>query len=191
MGKLFRYIIDQVAAQAETGICHYCDQARTVYPIRAVADDADYWDKGTEQIDELCAHCIRVIPLISLATRESERWLTAHINSHYPKGTLSKELRQTKLIGLADRLRRTPEMPLFLQGDDWPFCCGEWCEFLGVPDNGQAAIALVDTDTYWSGGPGTYASEFGDMTLEPEDLEEVSLFRCLHCHQPFFTWQFT
>lgn len=103
MGKLFRYISDQVAAQAETGICHYCDQARTVYPITAVADDADFWDKGTEQIDELCADCIRVIPLISIATRESEGGLTAYINTHYPKGTLSKQLRQAKLIGLAAR----------------------------------------------------------------------------------------
>lgn len=90
MGQLFRYIDDSVAAQAETDVCHYCEQTRTIYPMTAVAGDAEYWDKGTESIDQLCADCIRVIPLFSLATRESERMITAYINHQFPKGTLSK-----------------------------------------------------------------------------------------------------
>jgi hypothetical protein len=32
-----------------------------------------------------------------------------------------------------EEYHRLPEIPLFLQRDDWPICCGDWCEFTGIP----------------------------------------------------------
>jgi hypothetical protein len=41
---------------------------------------------------------------------------------------------------------------------------------------------------YWKGD---FKKFFGDMTLEPESLREVCLFRCLMCDRRVFTWQMT
>ncbi|OWK45766.1 hypothetical protein FRUB_02097 [Fimbriiglobus ruber] len=38
---------------------------------------------------------------------------------------------------------------------------------------------------------GDYKQLYGDMTLEPESLNEVCLFRCLKCGKEVFTWQMT
>ena len=28
---------------------------------------------------------------------------------------------------------RIPHVPLMMQREDWPLCCGDWCEFVGFP----------------------------------------------------------
>jgi uncharacterized protein CbrC (UPF0167 family) len=94
----------------------------------------------------------------------------------------------------ADRARaieeyhRIPEIPLFLQRDDWPMCCGEWCEFVGVPSSYEESRQVPGRYRYWERGPRGWRSEY---ELLPESLREISLFRCIVCGGEWFTWQFT
>lgn len=187
MGSLFRYIADDVARQAESGECPSCLRETPLFPIEAAIDE-DEWSLEADCPEELCADCIRRLPLRKIAPRRCEKFVPERINAHHPKGTLNGEKRIHLLVSICDEFRRTPTYPLFLQDEDWPWCCGDFCEYLGVPRSYEESIRVGREMKMW---PADYASVYGDMTLQPESLNEVCLFRCLHCGKPVFTWQMT
>jgi uncharacterized protein CbrC (UPF0167 family) len=113
------------------------------------------------------------------------------ISEKYPKGTLSGQARMEILVGVCDELRRTPEIPLFLQNDDWPYCCGDFCEYIGSPKSYDESKDLPGISNYWDSGVSNYSELFGEMTLEPESLSEVCKFKCSSCSKDYFTWQST
>jgi hypothetical protein len=89
-------------------------------------------------------------------------------------------------------LRRTPPIPVMLQHQDWPICCGQLTEFMGVPDSYEESISIPDDYQFWEAGFRDWKEDWGDdFTLEPESLDEVSKFRCRSCGRKIFTWQCT
>jgi uncharacterized protein CbrC (UPF0167 family) len=110
------------------------------------------------------------------------------VNRHYSKGTLSGDERIHKLVSICDEHRRTPTFPMFLQNEDWPWCCGDFCEYLGVPESYDESIRIGREVECWDGD---FQELYGDVTLEPEWLNEVCIFRCLTCGKQVFTWQMT
>ena len=217
MGHLFKYIADTIVANtaiADTS-CPGCQESVPVFPIEA-SPEQEEWD-DSEGVEELCAKCLRSIPLRKLETRDQEMKIQQWINQHYPKGTLRGDERLSKFVGICDEFRRTasatnfvarhlrrisshgicdefrrtPTFPLFLQGEDWPFCCGDFAEFQGTPKTYEESIRIGREWALWDRKFTTYEDLFGDMTLEPESLREVSLFRCPRCEKEIYTWQCT
>ena len=187
MGSLFRYIADDVAGRAERDECRLCQRHVPLYPIEAAIED-DEWSVRAHCVHKLCVDCIRRLPLRRFVPRNGERIVQEMINEHYPKGTLSGEQRINKLVSICDEYRRTPTFPLFLQGEDWPWCCGNFCEYLGVPGSYEESIRIGREMECWEGN---FQELYGEMTLEPESLNEVCIFRCLTCGKQVFTWQMT
>ena len=85
-----------------------------------------------------------------------------------------------------EEFHRTPDIPLFLQRDDWPMCCGGWCEFVGVPGSRDESRQVPQDFRYWERGPVEWRFEY---ELFPESLREVCLFRCGACSGRCFVWQ--
>ena len=187
MGSLFRYIADDIAKRAESEECPCCQRRVPLFPIEVAIDD-DEWTAGADCPEDICSDCIRRLPLRKFAPRSGERVVQELINAHYPKGTLSGEQRINKLVSICDEYRRTPTYPLFLQGEDWPWCCGDFCEYHGVPKSYEESIRVGREMKLWRVD---FQQLYGDMTLEPESLNEVCIFRCLKCGKQVFTWQMT
>jgi uncharacterized protein CbrC (UPF0167 family) len=186
MGVLLRYIADELASKVETGACPVCQRQAPLFPVQAAIGD-DEWLPG-DDCPELCVDCIRSLPLDRFTPRRSERIIQQMVNAHHPRGTLSGEERNNRIAVIREQFRRTPPFPLFLQDEDWPWCCGDFCEYLGVPASYDESIRVGAEMEFWEGD---FRERFGDMTLEPESLNEVCLFRCLTCDRRLFTWQMT
>lgn len=187
MGSLFRYISDAIATTARTGSCVLCNSESQLFPIEC-AVDTDEWTIESDYSENLCAACIRRTPLRRFLVRPGERIVQQFVNQQFPKGTLPPDERVGKMVSICDEYRRTPTFPLFLQGEDWPHCCGNFCEYLGFPESYEQSIQLGREMQCWEGD---FTELYGDMTLEPESLHEVCMFRCLTCDSRMFTWQCT
>lgn len=181
MGSVFRHVADAAMYRCGGEQCHHC--ARTDRPIYlysgeivdpALAHDPELAADEPE-VDELCADCVR-----GGNVRKSEYSLN--------------QVAPTIARFAADRARaieeyhQIPDIPLFLQGEDWPMCCGEWCEFVGVPLSYDESPGVPLSHSYWERGPTAW--RFTDE-LRPESLREISLFRCHCCARLWFTWQMT
>jgi hypothetical protein len=181
MGTTFRYIADAALRGMDEGECHHC--GRTVSPLfyysgvivdPNLSSDPDL-AREEPRVDEACGPCI----------------LSGNLRKDaYIVGIATRQLRQfgADVPSMLEGLHRTPEVPLFLQGFDWPVCCGEWCEFTGTPQSYEESVQVPPTRTLWRYGPATW--DYG-FDLEPESLREVSLFRCLRCPNLYFVWQCT
>ncbi len=171
MGSVFRQVADVAMYPCGGEQCHHCE--RTGVPVYR------YWG---EILDPALAHD----PV--LAAEEPEVHNVR--KSNYRVGLVTPTVARFA----ADRERamveyhQLPDIPLFLQREDWPMCCGEWCEFVGVPGSYEESSGVPASHSYWERGPAAW--RFTDQLL-PESLREVSLFRCVRCNQPWFTWQMT
>lgn len=126
MGAVFQYVADHALDPCGDETCHHCGRTgppiyrytgEIVNPVSAAdpqlaADDLVVY--------ELCVDCIR-----GGNVRKSD----------YRIGEMLPIINRFA----ADRARavaeyhQLPDIPLFLQRDDWPMCCGGWCEFVGCP----------------------------------------------------------
>lgn len=164
-----------------SGQCHHC--GRTVSPLfyysgkivdPALSADPDLAREQPE-IEEACAECIAGGNLNrdTYETMEATRLLSAG-GADVPR--------------MLDAMHRHPDAPLFLRDFDWPVCCREWCEFIGVPESREEGVRVPAAFTFWRHGPAVW--DYG-FDLEPESLLEVNRFRCLQCSKPYFVWQCT
>ena len=191
MGSIFKYIDDSLLpGGVEPDPCPNCDRGADAYLIDATPEQEE-WDVYGPRVESLCVECIRSIPLRRLQPRDCEKKIQQLINAHFKKGTLTGAERHNRFVGICDEFRRTPQLPLFLQGEDWPYCCGDFSEFIGTPGSYEESIRIGREMSHWDHGPEDYESMYGEMTLEPEELKEVNIFRCLQCGNRVFTWQAT
>jgi uncharacterized protein CbrC (UPF0167 family) len=181
VGSVFRHVADTAMYPCGGEQCHHCE--RTGLPIYSYSGEiidpslAHNPALAAEEprIEELCADCIR-----SGNVRKRDYRV--------------RQILTTVTRFAADRVRaveeyhRLPDVPLFLQGEDWPMCCGEWCEFVGVPASSAESPGVPMSYNYWEHGPTEW--RFTDQLL-PESLKEVSLFGCVRCGRRWFTWQMT
>ena len=96
-------------------------------------------------------------------------------------------------------LRTTPRIPVMLQSQDWPLCCGQLTEFTGVPTEDEGLTELLRPLTPWCGEPIDQETLAAKPWLvrnfeedgPPESLHEISLFVCRSCGKGYFTDQYT
>ncbi|MCM8543531.1 MAG: hypothetical protein NE328_24900 [Lentisphaeraceae bacterium] len=82
-----------------------------------------------------------------------------------------------------------PKLPCFIQKFDMPVCCGELCEFHGIPSTHEERADLPSKYLFWQGGKKSYGDLY-DFTPESDFLEDIGFFHCFKCENKFFTFQF-
>ena len=179
MGTTFRYIHDDAMFPCDGTCCHFCEsETFPVYSYFGTILHPEYaanpeLARDEPEISELCAECI----------------LGGHVERD-----INPEIEDTINRFAKDRnealksYHKIPNIPFFLQYADWPMCCGDWCEFAGVPISNEESINIPNFWNYWERGPKAWKA---DYELIPESLHEISLFKCLECEKKYFTWQFT
>ena len=175
MGRTFRFIHDDSMFPCGGTVCHFCESDKTpVYTYNGVIVHPDraanpVLARGEPEVSELCADCI----LSDHVRKDIENRIQKTIN----------RFANDKSAAL-DAFHRTPDIPLFLQYQDWPMCCGEWCEFVGVPSSYDESKVVPDEHRFWEHESRDWQA---DYNLMPESLREISLFKCLNCEKQFFT----
>jgi hypothetical protein len=181
MGTIFKHVDDNALRTCGGDKCQFCERndvpvysypGRIINPSLAANPDLA---KAYPEVDELCAQCInsgnvhrrylsnaeKIIK--RFARDESQAWVEFH---------------------------QLPDVPLFLQGFDWPMCCGRWADFTGSPETMADLIELDQRRVAWEGGPIEKGRDF-KRDGPPESLNEISLFRCWTCGRGYYVDQFT
>jgi hypothetical protein len=189
MGTVFRHIADEVLRPKKgyRRTCQVC--ARTGVDVYPASGNIALPD-GSEGADcaVACAECLlggRVEPTCAFQVDEVIR---SYLDRQFKDHTGLFRLRRA--AELAAAYRQTPDIPLFLQNNDWPLCCGDLTEFFGSPRNKRELIRLSRTAVYWKKKVRENDVDFAD-TGPPESYDEVSMFRCPSCAKVYWTWQFT
>ncbi|VTR91328.1 Uncharacterized protein OS=Rhodopirellula sp. SWK7 GN=RRSWK_07228 PE=4 SV=1 [Gemmata massiliana] len=188
MGEVFRYVADSaLPAHRHSDLpCSICGAFGDVYYVCADIEEPD----GSESpISEACVACIR-----RLAPEQVSRWATEKRLPAYLKTTpeFDEPTVRERLVAITQELRRTPRLPHFVQGDDWPFCCGDLTEYTGEPSRAEAEL-LDREGQYWDHKPASFHDRA--VTLVPSNdlavLGGVSAFRCIGCGKRYWTFQCT
>lgn len=87
---------------------------------------------------------------------------------------------------VTQKYHRIPNIPLMMQYDDWPMCCGDWCEFFGTPSDYEESVRIPSQHQFWDRRP---VKPHWDFELKPESFSEICLFRCRSCDKTYFIWQ--
>lgn len=179
MGTTFRFIHEDAMFPCGGTVCHFCESDESpIYNYNGVIlnpDQAANPDlaKGAPEISELCAKCI--------LGENVEKDIAPRIQKTINRFANDKQ-------ASLQEFHRTPDIPLFFHYQDWPMCCGQWCEFVGVPTSYEESKGVPQSWNYWEHEPRAWEA---DYELMPESLREISLFRCISCERPHFTWQCT
>jgi hypothetical protein len=179
MGSTFRYIADDALRVSELGDCQFCERPGVpsykytgiiVHPSQA-ANAALAAEEP--ELFAACADCIHA----------------GHVRKDdYEISRILDVLNAfaTDQARAVSDYHLTPHIPLMMQDEDWPFCCNDWCEFIGNPADDEASVRVPANFTYWDHRPTPCQWDF---ELRPESLREVCLFRCLSCPKTYFIWQ--
>lgn len=179
MGTTFRYIAEPALEPSELGECQHCERP-----------DIPSYDYPGEIIDPTLA----ANPQLAADEPEIHAACADCING----GNIRKseyEIREIQPVINAfsddpvtaiDRYHQIPHIPLMMQREDWPMCCGDWCEFVGNPADHDASVLVPSQHQFWNRGP---VEPHFDYELRPESLSEVCIFQCLSCDKSYFIWQ--
>lgn len=189
MGQLFELISDEAIEKSDEDYteCHVCQKTGIdLYPYQGKAT----LDDGTidDDIYAVCSDCLKTKPLVHTGgffyTETIEKYLASQPLNETQKLNL-KEI----LIG---KYNQTPDIPLFLQRPDQPICCNDITEFTGYPADDEELYEISEKNMYWEEGL-KEKSEYYDFRKygSPESLREIASFKCRHCGEKYFTFQFT
>jgi hypothetical protein len=171
MGLAFRYIADNALAQSNLGSCQHCE--------RTEFSSYDY-----------CGEIInpRLAANVELATTDNKIFAACAACIHggnirktdFELGRVQPIIDSFALdkVSAARNYHLIPHIPLMMQDQDWPMCCGDWCEYVGNPKDDEESVRVPSQFQFWDHRP---SNETVDDELRPESLREVCLFRCLSC----------
>ena len=181
MGEVFRYVADEALEDCGSGECQHCQSNdKPIYSYLGTIKDPklaanlDFALKNPD-VYELCADCIqggnvengevdKVAETIKRSARDSEySWREVH---------------------------KIPSVPSFVQGFDWPMCCGEWCEFLGNPASMTELFSIQEISQLWDVWSDGFARDFKECG-KPESFLDVSKFVCHCCRKNYYIDQYT
>ena len=168
MGTIFSLISDDAIK-----VCEYTNyQCDLCLCEPAFYHSVETLYKGVaKEVDLLCSACIK----LKYSKQYSDEWeFSLSLCHDYNKSKTS--------------LEHTPKLPCFIQEIDWPVCCGELCEFTGIPKNFETED-IPNIKKFWFRGIKSYDKECG-FTLKPEFLKDIGFFNCRVCSSEYFTLQF-
>ena len=179
--KTFKYIVEEALQKfGSRGNCYWCNQDSKLY--RIFIED----EESGKQSDQACIKCIKTLPLKWFDPKDDERKISTLINKKYPKGTKSQDQRFALTVETCDEYRRTPQLQTFLQGVDWPDCCGDFTEFVDLAEQYEGNLEKF----IWWGEENHFAKEQG-LPKAMENEDSCMLYQCLTCEQSYWTIQCT
>jgi uncharacterized protein CbrC (UPF0167 family) len=179
MGTTFQNIAESALESSELDDCQCCERAGVAsYDYRGeMADPSTVANpqlaEEEPKIHAACAHCIN-----GGFVRKDE-YEIGEIQSIISTFTSEKEK-------VAQQYHRTPNIPLMMQREDWPMCCGDWCEYIGAPADYDESVQVPACHQFWNRRP---VEPHWDLELKPESLRDVCIFRCHSCDKTYFIWQ--
>ncbi|MCA9068781.1 MAG: hypothetical protein KDA84_07655 [Planctomycetaceae bacterium] len=179
MGSTFRYIADEAMYPCGGTECHHCERDDVpIYDFRGVIVDPSLAKNPQlaieePEVSELCADCVLSGNIIKDPYEISR--IQGIVNTYA----------RDKDAAIAN-YHTIPHIPLMMQDEDWPMCCGDWCEFQGCPPDYAASVQVPSLHRYWDRRP---KNPHWDFELKPESLREVNIFRCFQCKTSYFIWQ--
>jgi len=147
-------------------------------------------DDGTvdDDIAVACEPCLKTGRIIHVSERKTDAIIRRYLCGYFTdKGPAFVEQKAQELF-LA--LRKTPRVPMFMQGDDWPLCCGDLTEYKGNPKEFDELPSVNGPRIYWEEGIKEFGAGF-ESDGPPESLSEISFFECLSCDKQYWIFQFT
>ena len=152
MGSIFKYINDAALQEEDRSYFTECQACgKKAFPVYKASGfllkaDGTYDDEDPDsEVWVACSDCI----LKGRMARFGEWEMDGFLRDNYENW---EQLRQA--------LRCTPQIPLMLQRDDWAICCGDVCEFIGVPPDIDDLIRFTKDATYWDRGSSAFARDF-------------------------------
>lgn len=190
MGQIFELIADEALEKLDA----YYDECHIFG-----ATDVDLYsyqgvltlDDGTtdDDIYAACATCIGSKKLRHTGENEYTDTIKKYVNT---LDQLTEEIKLILVEELISKNRRTPDVPIFLQGVDRPLCCNDIAEFMGYPSDKGELYKISEQDVYWDKEPKMKTRQLNFRIYGcPESLREVAGFTCKHCGKRYFTFQFT
>ena len=179
MGSTFRYISNDAMFPCGGTQCHHCERVDVpIYNFRGSIVNPELAKDQQLAIDEpevseLCSACILG------GNVQKDDYEISRIRGIVDSGSRDPE---TAIASY----QTIPHIPLMMQDEDWPMCCNDWCEFVGIPADYDASVLVPSQHRYWNHGPQNWDADF---ELRPESLREVCLFHCLSCDESYFIWQ--
>src|SRR5262245_683882 len=148
MGSVFKHVDDEALRTSDGSECHLW--ARTDVSVYTyfgkIVDSSESDGSVDDEVDELCADCINSGRVQRRNTFEAERIISRFATDRERAWAEFHQL---------------PDVPLLLQGFDWPMCCGNWADFTGSPES-EEELALLRRRVpwYWEEGPTEAARDF-------------------------------
>ncbi len=178
MGSIFPLIADD-ALQAEDAEyyteCQVCSTPRVpVYQCQGYLMRPDGTADESQDCYVACEGCLKQGRIV-------------HIDEYRTDPLIERLAANTEAE--KSLLRRTPRIPLQMQGSDWPLCCGKLAEFVGSPSSLQELVKMQADGRPWDLGPVTTPYYDARQDGPPESFREVSLFRCVMCGRLYWTFQ--
>lgn len=200
MGKTFELISDKALEKAleekrelnnalgKKGLeeCNICGEEAVLYSYQG-----EEHDEEGEYIDDcymVCAECI----LKGSINHSCDFEYIKTIETYLDTLTLSIEEKKSIQEILINKYQRTPDIPLFMQREDRPLCCNDIAEFIGHPESDEELFEISEQNIYWEQGikPKLEYCNFREYGI-PESYRDIAAFKCSHCEQKYFTFQFT
>lgn len=189
MGQLFELIADNALETLDEYYtdCNVCGKSEIdlyEYNGKYRLDNGEIDD----DIFAVCAECILTKNLSHVCDFEYIKTIKEYLSNTDLTIQEQSEL-ENKLI---EKYQRTPDIPLFVQGDDTPLCCNDITEFTGSLKQ-KKDFDETEKYIYWERKIISEKYEFFDFIKygNVESLSEISTFKCSHCGMKYFTFQFT
>jgi len=189
MGQPFELIADNALEKLgeHYNECHICEKSDCdLYQYQG------QWQKESGEIDDdiyaICSNCILTKNLAHICDFE----YIEIIEEYLAKTNLTAEERELRKKSLTSKYQKTPNIPTFMQYEDRPLCCNDITEFIGHPTNKEELYRMTENVLYWEKQI-KEKSEFYDFRKygNPESYSDVASFKCKHCENKYFTFQFT
>lgn len=189
MGKIFEFIADHALEKTDEYYteCHVCGKSDVdLYPYQGqVALENGEVD---DDIYAVCCNCLQSKPMAHTCSFQYKETIEKYVRSLNLPDPQAAELK----IILIEQYNHTPNISFFMQKPDIPLCCESLTEFTGYPQNDEELYSISENYRYWEEEI-KEKSEYYDFKTygSPESLREIAAFRCLHCGEKYFTFQFS
>jgi hypothetical protein len=177
MGTIFRLIADGALQPADPDYyteCQVCGRPRVpVYPCQGYLARQDGTAEESNDVYVACEDCLKQRRVVHIDEYRTDPLIERFAQDPEAEKRL---------------LRATPRIPLHMQGNDWPLCCGTLTEFTGSPQSLEELIRAQNTCTSWDRGPTDFNYD-ARQDGPPESFREVAVFRCFACGRQYWTFQ--
>ena len=189
MGQIFELIADNALKKLDSYYdeCHVCNKTNVdlyEYQGKLLLENGEIDD----DIYAVCTDCILTEKLTHTCDFEYIEIIDNYLSA---KNLTQDEVKSIRTL-LLKKYQKTPNIPVFMQYEDRPLCCNDITEFVGHPNNEQELYEMTENVIYWEKKIKEKSSLYDFRKVgNPESFRDVASFKCSHCDEKYFTFQFT